>query len=442
MKYTLSIILFFLIPNILFAQWIELNGSSNFSFNDYTKNICTDSNGFIYTSGYFTNTNGNTFVAKWNGTNWSELGGENNSIFNGSILSMCADNKGNLYVAGAFTNTNRNWYVAVWDGKKWSELGGENKSNFNESISQIICDYNGHLYARGIFTDEHNERYIAKWNGNNWEKLEIPNNQYWMLNSMTSDHLGNIYLTTYNPTEPPYINVLKWDVKSWTVLGVFENTFEYGNVVAIEADLYGNVFCAGNFKNSDDEFYVAKWNGQIWKELNSTNESVFNNGISTLTTDIHGNLYAAGLFTNGNNDVYVAKWDGYKWSELGGENSSNLYWHIWDIEVLDNGNILTTAQLKSPNLKNCIAKYTVSDEYPDILTNYIFPNPTTESISIKGNYSEIQIIDVSGRIVLKKQSDEIKAITKIDVSHFQTGVYFFVGQTIEKQMTIQKFIKN
>jgi hypothetical protein len=190
------------------------------------------------------------------------------------------------------------------------------------------------------------------------------------------------------------------------------------------------------------KFYVAKWDGQNWVELNSTNKSGFNNVIETLTTDIQGNLYAAGLFTNENNDVYVAKWDGNEWRELGGENSSNFYWLIWDIEVLDNGNILTTAQLKSPNLKNCIAKYTISDEYPDILTNYIFPNPATKFISIKGNYSEIQIIDVSGRIVLKKQFAEIKTITKIDVSHFQSGVYFLVGHAIEKKKTIQKFIKN
>lgn len=179
-----------------------------------------------------------------------------------------------------------------------------------------------------------------------------------------------------------------------------------------------------------------------WIELNGSSNFSFNDYTKNICTDSNGFIYASGYFTNSNGNTFAAKWDGYEWTELGGKNSSNFYWHIWEVEVLANGNILTTAQLKNPNLKHCIAKYTVSEEYPDILTNYIFPNPATEFISIKGNFSEIKVIDVSGRIVLKKQSDEIKAITKMDVSQLQTGVYFFVGQTIDKQKTIQKFIKN
>ena len=160
-----------------------------------------------------------------------------------------------------------------------------------------------------------------------------------------------------------------------------------------------------------------------------------------MATDVHGNLYVAGIFTNDNSDVYIAKWNGNEWSELGGNNSSSFYWLIWDIEILDNGNILITTNYQNPLAKPCVAKFLVSDTYPDILTNKIFPNPATEYISIKGSFIEIKIVDIWGKAVLKKQFDDAQGITKIIVSNLVTGVYFFVGENIEKQTIIQKFIK-
>ena len=54
---------------------------------------------------------------------WSELGGLNGLGANGTIYSMCKDAVGNIYAAGTFTNSSGNRYVAKYNGTSWSELG-------------------------------------------------------------------------------------------------------------------------------------------------------------------------------------------------------------------------------------------------------------------------------------------------------------------------------
>ena len=74
--------------------------------------------------GFFTDGDGNWYVAKWNGSAWSELGGTNSSPFNFVIFSITTDVNGNVYAAGG-TNSNNYFYVAKWNGTGWSELGGD-----------------------------------------------------------------------------------------------------------------------------------------------------------------------------------------------------------------------------------------------------------------------------------------------------------------------------
>ena len=85
------------------AQWIELGGTNNSTFNSYVEIITTDASGNVYAAGGFTNANGYGYVAKWNGTAWSELVGSNGSTFNGYIYSITTDASGNLYATGSFS---------------------------------------------------------------------------------------------------------------------------------------------------------------------------------------------------------------------------------------------------------------------------------------------------------------------------------------------------
>ncbi len=121
--------------------WSEL-GSLN--ANNDIQALATDTSGNVYAAGSFTNgilsTNGYYYVAKWNGTTWSELGNLN---ANGNIYFLAIDvHHGYLYASGYFTNSNGGAYVAKWDGTTWSDLG-----DMGLSPTPIMVAASGKLYS-------------------------------------------------------------------------------------------------------------------------------------------------------------------------------------------------------------------------------------------------------------------------------------------------------
>ena len=65
-------------------------------------------------------------VAKWDGSNWTEVGLATGGLqANSTIVSVISDASGNLYAAGYFTNSDGYAYVAKWDKAtdKWTEVG-------------------------------------------------------------------------------------------------------------------------------------------------------------------------------------------------------------------------------------------------------------------------------------------------------------------------------
>ncbi len=71
----------------------------------------------------------------------------------------------------------------------------------------------------------------------------------------------------------------------------------------------------------------------------------------------------------------------------------------------------------------------------------LYPNPADDYLMIENNglqISSIKIFDLNGRLILSKQLDENNANTKIDVSHFQNGMYEIELMNNRHQSIFQK----
>ncbi len=309
------------------STWSELGGTNNSTFNNAITRLTTDVGGNVYAAGQFKNYNGNYYVAKWNGNNWSELGGTNNSMFNGSygIQTLTTDAGGNVYAAGYFTNSNGKYYVAKWNGSGWSELGGINASTFNDAIVTLTTDAGGNVYAAGSFKNGNGICYVAKWNSSSWSELGGTNASKFIggIYTLTIDAGGNVYAAGYHG------DVFLWNGSIWSQLG---GTFS-GTIYTLTTDGGSNVYTAGTFVNSNGKCYVAKYGSTPtpvtlssftaqptppslegvrvavnWQTTNETNTSHFNlqrsrNGKDDFTTI--STLQAAGNSNYSNNYSYT-----------------------------------------------------------------------------------------------------------------------------------------
>jgi hypothetical protein len=293
------------------AQWSDL-GALNASM--ASKSMLSDASGNIYVGGYFQNSGGNRYVAKFNGTAWSELGGANTLAANSIITSICRDASGNIYAGGDFfkwVNTKRQRYVAKFNGTVWSDLGGTNALVFNSFISSICCDAAGNIYAAGDFTNGSGKRYVAKFNGTSWSELGGTNalaaNK--VILSICKDASGNIYAGGDFTNSSNIGYVAKYNGISWSELGGTNSMYISGSITTICTDASNNIYAGGNFSNGS-YYYVAKYNGTSWSELGGTNALAANNGIYSICSDVSGNIYASGDFFKTNGLRYIVKYKG------------------------------------------------------------------------------------------------------------------------------------
>ncbi|MBX3164875.1 MAG: T9SS type A sorting domain-containing protein [Bacteroidetes bacterium] len=222
---------------------------------------------------------------------------------------------------------------------QWNELGGTNSlyNLFSTPISTIVT-------VGGVYADDLGNIYtscyydypgpmpnwdtggVVKWNGSSWQRLGKGTGA-----PIVTYSTNNVYAVGgYNPSNLRY--VAQWDGNhSWYELGGQNALGANGSIFSLCVDSTGNLYAAGNFKNSSGKPYVAKWNGSQWSQLGGNISNFYlypqdmgpSPKISSICSDGQGNIYAVGSFTNATGHFYVAKWDGNVWSELGGTNSLN-----------------------------------------------------------------------------------------------------------------------
>jgi hypothetical protein len=397
-KITLLLLLF---TSNLNAQWSELGGTDSLNANDQIKSICSDPNGNIYATGWFTKPGDSKYVAKFNGSIWAELAGQNTFNPSYSINSLCSDNIGNIYAAGSFRNSIGYGYVAHFNGSFWSEFEGGNaftSLKANDDIESICSDKSGRIYAAGWFTKSNGKYYVASGaiNGG-WFAFGGLNglNANSFILSMCSDLDSRNYPGTgrtyaagkfTNIIGKRYVAATREigpDSYTWEELGGTNSLNANGDILSLCVDKFGNLYAAGKFTNSSGKYYIAKFNGTSWSELGGANSLNANDEIISICSDDAGNIYAAGKFTNSSVKNYIAKFNGTSWSELGGANSLNANGNILSLCVDKFGSLYAAGKFTNSSGKYYVAKFTNS---PSIISFTPASAAKGATISINGNY--------------------------------------------------------
>ncbi|MEO8413302.1 MAG: T9SS type A sorting domain-containing protein [Ginsengibacter sp.] len=202
--------------------------------------------------------------------------------------------------------------------------------------------------------------YTNPMQAQSWKEINPPPNLFnASILSTAADTLGNIYAAGNFKNSNNENIVAKWDGQSWSELGAGTSPLKASNVITcIVADKAGNVYAAGGFPNNTGNLSVAKWNGTSWSEVGGANALNPNGLIYAMTLDKQNNLYVAGGFTDGSGSQYVAKWDGTNWSQLGtGANSLKANGLIYSLTTDDAGGIYVGGHFTNANGKYYVAKW-------------------------------------------------------------------------------------
>lgn len=196
-------------------------------------------------------------------------------------------------------------------------------------------------------------------NAQRWQALNPPLNIFnGNILATALDASGNIYAAGDFKNSGYKNFVAKWNGTSWSELGNGATALNANASILTLASNGNTIYAAGAFVNSYSETYVAKWDGSTWTELDNDTSLHANGLIYSIAADKAGNVYAAGGFTNKAGNEYVAKWNGTSWSELGsGANALNANNAIFSITVDDAGNVYAGGYFTNASGKQYVAKW-------------------------------------------------------------------------------------
>jgi hypothetical protein len=388
-KGVLAIFLIYLLPTISFAQLVELEKPTNTAWASYK--IESDDFGNVY-SVKMSEIGPDNFtwqIRKWNGSIFTALTDNNISYFNGDITSMNFDKNGNLFVVGYFRNSNGQFYIAKWNGNNWSEIAPSPRAYGSVAVNSV-----GEIFVSRFEVDisanaNASNASILKWNGSNWLSI-IDTSTYhfaWRAH-LEFDKYDNLYLANAYDYDAAFPTSPIFYMAEWNYIIGFQKLGESGTNYPNLYDPYrfpggvddfkigpdNNLYVVGtnrnSFSNNSFQESVLKWNaGGYWSNLGFTTGNLAD--VQSIEFDTKGNLFGYAY-------PDFAKYDGTNWTNIDSlnENTSSYKGDIDDFCFDLNNNIfLSTRTTSNPN-NYYVYKYFTN---PPILNNF------TPKLAFKGD---------------------------------------------------------
>jgi hypothetical protein len=402
--------------------------------------------------------NGNPMpsVAIWDGTSLSPWGCGFNWSCNSNDdpePSGCFDiikYQDTLYTAsgGGYSDTTNISCIAKWTGSEWLPVG--NITNVSKLV--VISDT---LFACGAFQiPEENIDGLAWWcaSENKWKNYHnLP--ELWGDGDPNFIHdiafLDNEFYVggNFNNSDTGFADLIKWSSGAWIPVDGL-----CGGLASVQdLDIFqGKLIVAGTYFqgecSNNPGNYIAAYDGENWTPLGTGMNGQVNYILAT-----EDYLYAAGAYSaaGGANAQLLARWDGEQWCGYG---TGDQTWYFDEPFILSlgimNDQLLVGGgftEVDNQPMRHLIRYIGPDDcilsdinEIPELEIG-IFPNPTSDFISIQGipksaNF-RVMVTDLSGRII-KSESNK----SKIDIRELTSGMYL-VSIEFDKGRSVKRFLK-
>lgn len=439
-------------------QWVR-NYDRGVSGNDEGKSIAIDATGNVYVTGYSfgSTTSGDALVLKYDNAGtlqWS-------SYFNGAdnnmdeARSIAVDAAGNSYICGYtsdsmyFFNTLTVCYNSA-GVQQWAQMYDGPVSG-NDELLDLIIDASANVYVTGN-SEQASQDYdfiTIKYNS--------AGSQQWMQTyagpaggdfgkAITLDGNGNVIVGGQSGFTGNWFDFLtvKYDaagVQQWTAR--YNNgSNRYEDLWDVATDNAGYVYVTGQSQSvgnnqSPQDAATVKYTPagtEVWVRRYDGGFSGDDRAYAMVLDDT-ANVYIAGYSKNtSNNDYLVVKYDSSGTEEFVLRfNSQYNQGEQINAIALNNGDIYVTGQsANSANEDYLTLKYSYSavgvNEYSQTSMISVYPNPGNSLINLTLNEptsetSSIQIMDLTGRVVLSPSVPAGSNSLQINISELAAGTY-------------------
>ncbi len=132
-----------------------------------------------------------------------------------------------------------------------------------------------------------------------------------------------------------------------------------------------------------------------------------------------------------------------------GSGNSNSWTWDWVAPASGEGAITVYAAINATNSSGSDSGdriYTTSETFQEAITSVnamdetievrAFPNPVTDYLNIEGDFQSVELLDMSGRVVVAKTNE-----SSLSVGHLPKGIYFAKIFTTETDEVVQRVVK-
>lgn len=440
----------------LFSQtWEHLGGGTNGTVTNLTVDVNND---YLYASGLFTEAGSLdcNCIARWDGQNWDSLAGGGLGCPGFRVFKMTIF-QDRLFAYGSLHNS-AELELSSWDGSSWIKI-----TTSDGSIEELFI-YGDTLYITGQFETINgiNSPRIIKYDGANFHPVD-PDIPFDHSIASVEIYQDELYVGgSFSSEDSTLHDLAKWTGSDWVNVGEAEFLGPFTGISDMVV-YNGELVVAGLFTASEGApgNSIGAWNGQSWRSFGTGLGGVTNPKVEEL--EVHnGKLYAVGIFRTADNAAVrsIAVWDGSKWCGFEGDIEGS----VASIAFYDNalviagstlGNIgnggtelnniafLEAFDTKEDSCSWPLGEQPIMNETRITLSpNPVYDHQTLTITKLESKDVEVQIMDMSGRVLDVLYRGEIRETLTLEVqcSSLDPGVYFYSINPSDGERLLRKTV--
>ena len=237
----------------------------------------------------FNNSNDNTLIEHWNGTQWNV---DSNTLIPGGLNAVAAVSANDVWAVGATDGTNYKPFAEHWDGTQWSVVSVPTKSGTTGVFTGLTIVSTSNIWAVGYLNGSNSKQtLIEHWNGTQWSIINSPNStSYNFLLSAAAVSANDIWAVGYTASGTSIS--MHWDGKQWSLVNTPSQVDSLEGVTALASN---NIWAVGS--QGGNQTLAMQWNGTQWNVANTPNKSSQGNNFFGVThVPGSGQIWAVGKY--------------------------------------------------------------------------------------------------------------------------------------------------